>query len=268
MLTASGTGLARAGCGRGWARQCHRGSRERSATTGCGACRAPCRGAPWSRVVVDGCYWGTTVAEPAGRTLNQQLSHDLDPQAGPGRPDPDQPLRWPPSLLGRSPGGRRRTGGERWTPGARGMAAVEGRRGNKLIDSGEVCPLAGRACFRPSTADVPGASSSTGQRRSAGPRLGAGSQAWRATARGRSTTPHLSTLHLSHAGSAGVWECRGGRAAASWGLWATHMPGGRGRRACAPPAGRRLTAQAWSSGRRSMTFATAMRPGWCRTGCR
>jgi integrase len=77
------------------------------------------------------------------------------------------------------------------------MAAVEGRRGKKLTEIGDLCPLAGRAFFRPSTVDRPGASSSTGQRRSAGPRLGAGSQARRANARGRSTTPPPFSHHAA-----------------------------------------------------------------------
>jgi hypothetical protein len=120
--------------------------------------------------------------------------------------------------------------------GARGVAAVEGRRGNKLIDIGGVCLLAGRACFRPSTVDGPGASSSTGQRRSAGPRLVQGSRARRANARGRSTTPHLVFTRPRLEGQARE-SARRGRAAASWGRRATRVPRGwrRGRRACAPP---------------------------------
>jgi hypothetical protein len=47
--------------------------------------------------------------------------------------------------------------------------------------------------FRPATVDGPGASSSTGQRRSAGPRLGAGFPGAARGAPGRSTTPHLSS---------------------------------------------------------------------------
>jgi hypothetical protein len=74
------------------------------------------------------------------------------------------------------------------------MAAVEGRRGKKLTEIGDLCPLAGRAFFRPSTVDRPGASSSTGQRRSAGPRLGAGSQARRAKREVDPPLPHPSLI--------------------------------------------------------------------------
>jgi hypothetical protein len=167
------------------------------------------------------------------------VAGDLEAEAGPRQLHLYQPHGRLPPLLGRArraSSRRRRTLG----PGARGTAAVEGRRGNKLIEIGEVCPLTGRAFFRPSIVDGPCASPSTGQRRSAGRRLGAGFPGAARAARGRSTTPpSFLLLTMPWVGKSGAWESMAGPCCGELGMRATHAPGARrrGRRACAPPAG-------------------------------
>jgi hypothetical protein len=101
------------------------------------------------------------------------------------------------------PVGRRRTGGERWTRehAVRPRSRVEEEKSSpKLVK----CPLGERAFFRPSTGDGPRASSSTGQRRSAGPRLGAGSQARRAKREADPPRTYKNPSPLPCAGSVGA----------------------------------------------------------------
>jgi hypothetical protein len=122
-----------------------------------------------------GCRWP---ASPCWYEALTSRRWRLHAEAGQGELDRTSQVREPPPVAGRA---RRASPHRRRTldSGARGPAAVEGRRGKKLTEIGEV-PIGRTSFFRPSTGDGPRASSSTGQRRSAGPRLGAGSQARRA----------------------------------------------------------------------------------------
>jgi len=124
---------------------------------------------------------------------------DLEAEACPGHVGLHQP-HGPPPLPGRarraSPH-RRRTLAPEHAEWPRSRVAEE-KSSPKLVTCAHwPDELFSGPRHRPSTVDRPGASSSTGQRRSAGPRLGAGSQARRANARGRSTTPPPFSHHAA-----------------------------------------------------------------------
>ena len=70
-------------------------------------------------------------------------ARDLHAEAGPGQRHPDQPHGRLLRCWSCPKGGPVERG--TLDAGASGTAAVEGRRGKKLLEIGEVCPLAGRA---------------------------------------------------------------------------------------------------------------------------
>jgi hypothetical protein len=207
----------------------------------------------------------TTRLPPANGPCRDRAAWIAQPSlvtSRPSRPrqlDPDQPDGRPPPLRGRA---RRASPHRRRTldPGACGTAAVEGgtaKSSSKLVKSAR-WPS---EFVRPWTADGPGASSSTGQRRSAGPRLGAGFPGAARAARGRSTTPTLLLSTVPMLGRAGACEYAAGPCCGEPGLH-----GGEPAASSSSTVNRAHTWPIGSSSRRWLNQSTHSSAGRARPG--